>query len=67
MNSVSALKYHCPVTRREVQTSIQTDEVTLGTMHRMELSLWCPHCKDSHRVKASDAFVDFAAHAWAMA
>ncbi len=67
MSSVSSLKYHCPVTKREVQTSIQTDDVTLGAMHRMELSLWCPHCKNSHRVKGSEAFVDFAARAWVLA
>jgi hypothetical protein len=52
------LKYRCPHSGREVETSIRTDDGTLGEMYRMMLSFWCPHCNDSHRIKASDAYID---------
>ena len=55
-----ALKYRCPRSGREVETSIRTDDGTLGEMYRMMLSFWCPHCNDSHRVRASDAYIDAA-------
>lgn len=54
------LKYRCPHSGREVETSIRTDDGTLGEMYRMMLSFWCPHCNDSHRVRASDAYIDAA-------
>lgn len=63
MSSERSLKYTCPKTRQQVETSIQTDDLTLVHMNRMTLSLWCPHCKDSHSVKASETFVHFT-HAW---
>jgi hypothetical protein len=52
------LKYKCPVTRREVTTSIKTDTVTLLEMRKMKLSVWCPHCVTSHQIMATDAYVD---------
>lgn len=53
-----ALKYRCKATGRSVETSIETDDATLVQMNRMILSVWCPHCKDSHSIKASEAYVD---------
>jgi hypothetical protein len=32
-------------------------------MNRMMLSVWCPHCKDSHTISANEAYVDHM-HAW---
>lgn len=63
LREVSFLKFRCSHTRLEVETSIQTDDQTLVQMNRMMLSVWCPHCNDSHRVKASETYVD-AMHAW---
>jgi hypothetical protein len=53
-----ALKYRCKATGKDVETSIQTDDITLVQMNRMKLSVWCPHCRDSHSIKASEAYVD---------
>lgn len=53
-----ALKYRCKATGKDVETSIQTDDMTLVQMNRMKLSVWCPHCKDSHSIKASETYVD---------
>jgi hypothetical protein len=53
-----ALKYRCRTSGKDVETSIQTDDLTLVQMNRMMLSVWCPHCKDSHSIKASEAYVD---------
>jgi hypothetical protein len=58
MSSTDSLKYRCRKTGKGVETSIQTDDLTLVAMNRMTLSVWCPHCKDSHSIKASEAYVD---------
>jgi hypothetical protein len=58
-----ALKYRCKAAGKDVETSIQTDDMTLVQMNRMKLSVWCPHCKDSHSIKASEAYVDYM-RAW---
>jgi len=58
-----ALKYRCKAAGKDVETSIQTDDMTLVQMNRMKLSVWCPHCKDSHSIRGSDAYVDHM-HAW---
>lgn len=62
-SSEGALKYRCRATGKSVETSIKTDDVTLVYMNNMTLSVWCPHCKDSHSIKASEAYVD-QMHAW---
>jgi transposase-like protein len=56
-SSTGALKYRCKVSGKNVETSIQTDDLTLLAMDRMKLSVWCPHCKDSHSIMASEAYV----------
>jgi hypothetical protein len=57
-SSTGSLKYRCKPSGRDVETSIQTDDMTLVHMNRMVLSVWCPHCKDSHSIMASEAYVD---------
>lgn len=52
-----ALKYRCPVTLREVTTSIMTDEAALARMGSLKIFASCPHCDGSHQVKACDAYV----------
>ena len=52
-----ALKYRCPVTLREVTTSIMTDEAALVRMGALKIFASCPHCDGSHQVKACDAYV----------
>jgi hypothetical protein len=63
MGLKGALKYRCKVSGKDVETSIQTDDMTLVQMNRMKLSVWCPHCKDSHSIQASEAYVDYM-RAW---
>lgn len=58
MSSAGSLKYRCKVSGHDVETSIRTDNSTLVQMNRMAISVWCPHCKDSHSIKGSDAYVD---------
>jgi hypothetical protein len=58
MSATGALRYRCKTTGKDVETSIQTDDPTLLTMHRLTLSVWCPHCKDSHSIKAGECYVD---------
>ncbi len=58
MSSTGSVKYRCKTSGKSVETSIQTDDATLIGMNRMMLSVWCPHCKDSHSIMASEAYVD---------
>jgi hypothetical protein len=58
---MSVLKYRCPRTHQEVETSIETDDRTLKKMPSMKLSVWCPHCATSHAIGADQAYVDVAA------
>jgi hypothetical protein len=58
MSSDGALKYRCKATGESVKTSIKTDDQTLIQMNRIRLSVWCPHCKDSHSIMANEAYVD---------
>jgi hypothetical protein len=58
---MSVLKYRCPQSRFEVETSIATDDRTLKKMQSMKLSVWCPHCTTSHIIPANEAYVDVAA------
>lgn len=55
---MGVLKFRCPNSLRDVQTSIETDDVTLHAMRVMKFSLWCPYCQLSHEVPATEAFVD---------
>ena len=57
-NATGSLKYRCKITGKDVETSIQTDDLTLVQMNRLALSVWCPHCKGSHSIKAGEAYVD---------
>lgn len=58
MSITGALKYRCKASGESVETSIQTDDKTLVHMNQMKLSVWCPHCRDSHSIRASEAYVD---------
>ncbi len=58
---MSLLRYRCPKTHVEIETSIETDDLTLKKMQSMSLSVWCPRCETSHRIGAEDAYVDVVA------
>ena len=58
---MSFLKYRCPTTHVEVESSIETDDGTLKKMRKMSLAVWCPHCGTSHRIRADEAYVDIVA------
>jgi hypothetical protein len=58
---MSVLKYRCPESLFEVETSIATDDRTLKKMQSMKLSVWCPHCATAHTIPARDAYVDIVA------
>ncbi len=55
------LKYRCPKSHAEVETSIETDDRTLKKMSSMKLSVWCPHCVSSHSIAAEQAYVNVVA------
>ena len=55
---MGVLKFRCPKSLRDVQTSIETDDATLHAMRVMKFSLWCPYCQASHEVPATEAFVN---------
>jgi hypothetical protein len=55
---MSHLKFRCPASNVEVETSIETDDRTLQRMRTMKLSVWCPHCFKSHSVPMGSAYVD---------
>lgn len=58
MSPEGVLKYRCRTTGNRVETSIRTTDQTLNQMNRIKLSVWCPHCKDSHSIMACEAYVD---------
>jgi hypothetical protein len=58
---MSVLKYRCPQSHAEVETSIATDDRTLKKMRAMKLSVWCPYCATSHVIAANEAYVDVVA------
>ncbi len=58
---MSHLRYRCPKTHVEIETSIETDDRTLKKMHYMTLAVWCPRCGTSHRIAADEAYVDVVA------
>ena len=58
MSTEGVLKYRCKASGHCVETSIRTDDQTLNQMNRIRLSVWCPHCKDSHSIMANEAYVD---------
>lgn len=58
---MSFLRYRCPKTFVEIETSIETDDRTLKKMQQMTLSVWCPRCEASHRIAATDAYADVVA------
>lgn len=57
---MGALKYRCPNSFHEVETSIRTDDPTLQQMRSLKLSLWCPHCATAHQIEASAAYINVA-------
>jgi len=58
---MSYLKYRCPESNAEVETSIETDDRTLKKMQSMKLSVWCPHCFKSHSIPIEKTYVDVVA------
>jgi hypothetical protein len=51
------LRYHCPITKRIVQTGIETNHNELGRIGSLQIALWCPHCQAGHSVPASETFL----------
>ena len=49
------LAYRCPVPHHEVVTTIETSEDKLRQVSHLQLSLWCPHCRDSHTITGKNA------------
>ena len=52
------LTYLCPESKKEVVSTIDTDQTTLRDMGAIKLSLWCPHCWTSHQIGADQASIE---------
>jgi hypothetical protein len=54
---VVMLKYCCPITKRIVETGIETNLRELGRIGSLQISLWCPYCQAGHSVAVSETFL----------
>jgi hypothetical protein len=54
---MSIVVYRCPTTDNEVETAIESDNITLLRMQTSKLTLWvwCPHCMAGHQISAHEA------------
>jgi hypothetical protein len=55
---MSALRYRCPQTSREVVTAIDTDRQALARMKNLKISVSCPHCETGHSIPADTMYFD---------
>jgi len=51
------LGYRCPITKRIVQSGIETNLGELGRLGPMQMSLWCPYCQAGHSIPAGETFL----------
>ena len=56
---MSVVVYRCPSTGSEVETAIESDNVTLMRMQSSKLNIWvwCPHCMAGHQIRADEAHI----------
>lgn len=45
---MATLTFECPNTRRPINSGIETDESTLGSVRPVQFRLHCPHCRCYH-------------------
>ena len=51
------LTYVCFVSKKEVVSSIETDQTTLRDMGAIKLSVWCPYCW-TDQISADQAYIE---------
>ena len=48
----------CPITRTSIVTNIRTDVRSLTKTWHSKIQVPCPHCKEIHKYKVSEAFAE---------
>lgn len=47
----------CPVTGRQIETGIETDQLSMEMTPQFVATVYCPHCSGEHRFSKADVFV----------
>jgi phage FluMu protein Com len=50
----------CPTTQSSISTTIATDVRTLAKAWHRKIKVSCPHCREIHNYRVSEAFVEAA-------
>jgi hypothetical protein len=48
----------CPITKGPIWTRIATDVRSLTKAWHSKIAVACPHCKETHKYKVSEAFAE---------
>jgi hypothetical protein len=48
----------CPITKSSIVTNIRTDVRSLTKAWHSKIQVPCPHCKEIHRYRVSEAFAE---------
>ena len=54
---MGALVTTCPVTRRKIETGIETDPVSMGLTPQFVARVACPYCGTEHSFSKADTLV----------
>jgi hypothetical protein len=50
----------CPITKGSIPTHIETDVRTLAKSWHSKIKISCPHCREVHKFRVCEAFVESA-------
>ena len=48
----------CPITKNSIVTKIKTDVRSLTKVWHSKIEVPCPHCKEIHKYRVSEAFAE---------
>ena len=48
----------CPITKNSIVTKIKTDVRSLTKVWHSKIQVPCPHCKEIHKYRVSEAFAE---------
>ena len=48
----------CPITKNSIVTKIKTDVRSLTKVWHSKIQVPCPHCKETHKYRVSEAFAE---------
>jgi hypothetical protein len=54
---MNALLFQCPTTERPVKTGLEIDMAALRKVQPVTVRLICPHCRNAHEWKLSEALI----------